>query len=72
MNFIMKAFLKKQLKNVPPEQADMIIALVEKNPALFKKIAEEIHAKVSAGVNQEEAAMAVVKEHENEIKELLK
>jgi hypothetical protein len=72
MNFIAKAILKKQLKGtVPDEQIDMIITAVEKNPDFFKKIAEKTKAKMDAGMSQQDAAMAVMAEHADEIKGIM-
>lgn len=67
MNFILKALIKKQLKNVPEDQIDMIIAVVEKNPQFFKKIADEIQAKVKAGMNEQQAAQSVLEANKAEI-----
>lgn len=72
MNFFLKALIKKQLKGVPSDQVDMFITIIEKNPDLFKKIAEEIQVKVNAGLNQEQAAMAVMKAHEEELRAIMK
>jgi translation initiation factor 1 (eIF-1/SUI1) len=71
MNFIMKALIKKNLKGVPDEQIDMIIAMVEKNPELFQKIAEEIKSKMASGLGQQEAAVEVMKSHQEEIKQIM-
>jgi len=70
MNFFLKALLKKQLKNVPDDQLEMIITVFEKNPEFFKTIAAEIQTKVSSGMGQQEAAMAVMKSHEAELREI--
>ena len=72
MNFFLKTLLKKQLKGVPDDQIDMFITLIEKNPAFFKKIAEEIQAKVNSGMGQQDAAMQVMKSHQTELQELMK
>ncbi|MCX6718917.1 MAG: hypothetical protein NTZ38_00875 [Candidatus Taylorbacteria bacterium] len=71
MNFIAKALLKKQLKGVPDEQVDMIIALVENNPELFKKIADEIQVKIGGGMDQQAAATNVMKAYEAELREVM-
>jgi hypothetical protein len=46
-NFLMKAMLKSQMKNVPKEQQEMLLMLVEKNPDFFQKIALEIQEKIN-------------------------
>jgi hypothetical protein len=45
----------------------MIIAVVEKNPQFFKKIADEIQAKVKAGMNEQQAAQSVLEANKAEI-----
>jgi cell division septum initiation protein DivIVA len=71
MNFIAKALIKKQLKGVPEAEVDRLIALVEQNPQLFQKIAEEMKARIGSGVDQQDAAMEVMKAHEGELKALV-
>ncbi len=71
-NFLMKKMLKSQLKGVPEAEQDKIIALIEKNPELFQKIAEETQAKMKSGMDQMKAAMEVMKAHESELKDVMK
>lgn len=71
MNFLFKVMLKKQLKGVPEEQVDMIIAAMEKNPDFFKTLADKIKAKMDAGVPQQDAVMQVMMEHGDELKNIL-
>ncbi len=68
MNFFLKALVKKQLRGVPDDQIEMILKIVENNPQLFKKIAEEIQAEIESGADQQEAAMRIMKAHESELK----
>lgn len=72
MNFFLKALIKKQLKDVPNDQIEMFITIIEKNPALFKKIAEEIQAKINSGMGQQDAAMKVMEAHKTELAEIVK
>jgi hypothetical protein len=44
--------------------------MVEKNPELFKTIAEEIQTKVKSGMDQNKAAMEVMSKYQEEIKKL--
>lgn len=71
MNFLMKKMLQRQLKNMPKDQAEMIMTLVEKNPELFKKIGDEIKAKTKNGIDQQTAAMSVMMAHKDEIQKAM-
>ncbi len=70
--FLLKKMIKSQLKGVPDAQIDHIIGLVEKNPDLFKKIGDEIQAKVKAGRSQQAASMEVMRAHQAELQKVLK
>ena len=71
-NFMMKKLLEHKMKDVPAEQRDKILALLEKNPQLFQTIATKSQEKMNSGMSQMDAVMAVVKEHESELKEAIK
>ena len=62
--------LKKQ--GVPPAQIDMILGLMEKDPALFKKMADEIKAEVKKGKSQQDAAMWVMPKYQSQLQALMK
>ncbi len=70
-DFFMKRLLKSQMKGVPEAEQERIIALVEKNPELFQKIAAEMQEKMKGGMDQMSAAMEVMKGHEQEIKKVM-
>jgi len=67
-NFIMKKILASKLKDVPEDQRNKIMELVEKNPELFQKIALEAQEKIKQGRPQMEAMMEVLKKYEGELK----
>lgn len=71
MNFILKSLIKKQLQGVPDEQIDMIITAMEKNPAFFQTLAQEIKAKTDAGMSQQEAAASLMAKHGEELKKMM-
>lgn len=71
-NFLMKKLLKSKMKDVPEEHQEKIFALIEKNPALFQKIATEAQEKIKSGMNQQDAMMSVMKAHESELKDIWK
>jgi hypothetical protein len=66
-NFLMKKLIKSKMKDVPADQQEMVMALVEKNPQLFMKIAEEVQAKIKSGKDQMAATMEVMQAHQAEL-----
>ena len=68
-NFLLKKMLRTQ--GVPEAQIDMVIAMMEKNPDLFKKIAEEIQVKIKGGMDQQAASMEIMKKYQDELKKLV-
>ena len=70
--FLMKKMLKGQLKGVPEAEQERIIAMVEKNPEFFTKIAGEIQEKVKQGKDQMSATMQVMHEHQVELQKLMR
>ncbi len=70
-NFMMKKLLERQLKNAPPEQREMILTMLDKNPALFEKIALEMQAEMKGGKDQMAAAMRVLPKYQSELQAAL-
>ena len=70
-NFFLKKLLQSQMKNVPENQKEQILKLIEKNPELFKKIAKEAQEKIKQGRDQQTAVMEVMQTHQEELKKLL-
>jgi hypothetical protein len=68
-NFLLRKMLRKQ--GIPEPQIDMFIKMMEKDPELFKKIAEEVQAKVKAGANEQAASMEVLQKYQEELKKLV-
>jgi hypothetical protein len=67
-NMAMKKLLEKQMKGVPEDQKQMIMEMLEKDPALFEKIAKEMQAELKAnGNNQMAAAQKVLPKYQAEI-----
>ena len=72
MNFFTKMLIKKQLKGkVPEAEMDKMIEMIEKNPDYFKQMALSIQEKMKAGMSQEEAAMAVMKQDGETLRSML-
>ena len=70
-NFVMKKLLERQLKDAPAEQKELIMMLMEKNPALFEKIALEMQAEIKSGKDQMSAAMKVLPKYQKELQVLM-
>ncbi len=68
-NFLLKKMLRTQ--GVPEAQIDMFIKMMEKDPELFKKIAEEIKTKMDAGIDQQKASIEVMQKYQEELKKLV-
>ncbi len=58
-------------QGVPEAQIDMFISMMEKNPELFKTIAEETQEKMKGGMSQMDASMQVMKKYEQELRKLV-
>jgi hypothetical protein len=67
-SFAMRKVLESQMKNAPEDQKQMILTMLEKDPALFEKIAKEMQAELKAnGNNQMSAAMKILPKYQKEI-----
>lgn len=67
-NFIMKKVIASKLKDVPEEQRNMIMKLVEENPELFQKIALEAQEKIKGGMDQMAAMQQTLAKYQSELK----
>lgn len=72
MNFLMKKLVERQLKNAPPEQREMIMKLMEKDPKLFTDMSKKIKEKVKGGMDQQMASMSVLMENKERIQKIMK
>jgi len=71
-NFMMKKMAEKQLKDMPKEQQEMIMKLIENNPDLFVKMSKEVEHKIKKeGKDQMLAMMEVGKKYQKELKEAM-
>jgi len=68
--FLMKKMLAPHLKGVPQPEQDKLFAMIEENPALFQKIAEETQEEMKRGTDQMAAVMKVAKKYESDLKGL--
>ena len=70
-NFLTKQVLKHKLKNLPDAQREAIIGAVEKNPDFFKRIGDQIEKRKKSGQSEIEATMAVMRENQKELQDLM-
>ena len=66
-SFFMKKMLASQLKGVPQAEQDKLFEMIEKNPQLFQKIAEETQEEIKRGTDQMTATMKIAKKYEAEL-----
>jgi len=69
-NFLMRKMIESKMKDVPKEQREMIMNMIEKNPDFFQKIALEIQQEIGKGKDQMAATMEVMQKYQGELKEL--
>lgn len=70
--FLLKQMVKRQMKGMPESEINRIVEIVGKNPEIFKKIGDEIKAKVKSGRSEQAAAMEVMRAHQAELQRILK
>jgi hypothetical protein len=70
-NFLMRQMLKRQMKDVPADQQEKILKMVEENPQFFEDIAKKIQEKMKSGMSQMDASMAVMQEHRDEVAKMM-
>jgi hypothetical protein len=70
-NFLVRKLIESKMKDVPADQREMIIGLVEKNPDLFQTIAKEVEHEMKNGKDQMAATMAVMQRHQTELQALM-
>lgn len=71
-DFLIKKAAERQLKDMPKEQQEMIMKLLENNPDLFMKMSKEVEHKIKKeGKDQMLAMMEVGKKYQKELKAAL-
>lgn len=70
-NLLMRKMLQSKMKDVPQDQQDKILAMIEKNPDFFQKIAVEVQEKMKQGKDQMAATMEVMSKYQDDLKGML-
>ena len=69
---LLKNMLQSKLNGFPQAERDKLLNIVEKNPDLFMKIAEETREKMKEGKGEMDAVMEVMKIHREELNGIVK
>jgi alcohol dehydrogenase YqhD (iron-dependent ADH family) len=69
--FGMRKMMERQMKNVPKEEQEKVMAAVERNPEFFEKIAAQIKTKMDAGMDQMSATMEVMQANREELQKIM-
>ena len=70
-DFFLKQALKYKMKDVPEEQRERLLSVMEKNPDFFKKIGEEVQKRMKGGMSEMAATMVVMREHQAELQRIM-
>jgi len=70
-NLLLRKVMESKMKNVPKEEQEKMIALVESNPEFFQKIALEIQEKIKLGKDQMAATMEVVQKYQSDLQKMV-
>jgi TRAP-type C4-dicarboxylate transport system substrate-binding protein len=70
-DFLTRKLLDRQLKNLPPEQQEIMKQAIMENPEFFEKIAKEIKQKQSQGKGEMGAAMEVMRQNQSQLQKIM-
>ena len=68
----MQNMLKRAFGNIPEEEQQRILGIINRHPEIFVTIGKSIQEKMAAGKNQTEAAQEAMQEHKKELEAILK
>ncbi len=69
--FLMKQAMKSQLKDVPQAEQDMLLDMVEKNPAFFENLAKEMQEGLKSGKDQQAVMMELMGKYRDDIGKMI-
>lgn len=70
-DFFLKNAAKFGTRNLPKDQQEMIMKIVDKNPALFEKIAKETKELMDNGKPEMYATFEVMNKYKTELQEIM-
>lgn len=71
-SLLLNQYAKWKMRDMPKEDRERMVALVSKNPELFKKMGEEIERRKKGGESEMKANMEVMKKHRTELSVLMR
>lgn len=71
-DFLLRKTLEAKMKDVPESEREKLLAMMEANPELFRKISDEVKQKTKKGQSEIAATMVVMRKYQSELQKLLK
>ncbi len=68
--FLVKQLIKSQLSKLPPEAQKMIMDIMEKNPELLMRMAQDMQAAKASGKSDQEAFVSLSEKYKDELQKL--
>jgi hypothetical protein len=69
--FLAKKVMEAKMKDLPPEQKEFLMTLMNEHPELMEKIAKEIKEKKKAGVDEQTASMQVMFKYKDDFQRIM-
>ena len=70
-NKALEKVMESQLAKLPPEQREVVMAMISENPELFEKIGKEIEDAKKAGTPEIYATMTIMKKYQSQLQNLV-
>lgn len=69
--FLAKKAMQAKLKDLPPEQRELIETLMDEHPEFLARIQKEVKEKKKQGVDENTASMQVMMKYRNEFQQIM-
>jgi len=63
--------MQHKMKDMPKQQQEQVMKMVQENPELFEKIQKEIKQEMKNGKDQMAASMQVMRKYQSEIQKIM-
>jgi hypothetical protein len=71
-DMFLRKIVESKMKDIPAEEQEKVLQIMQKNPQLFQTIAQEVQSVVAGGKDQMSAMMDVMQKHKEELERLSK